>query len=261
MEAATYQTAALIDAGVGEFMIETAMLKVFSTEVLWQIVFDTFQLYGGKAYFTDEPFERIMRDARINQIGEGANDVLQCFIALMGLREVGLELQSVLQAAKNPFTNFDKLSRFAGHKLESWFASPSVGVRNAELQADASRLGALSATFGGHIEKLLRTYREAIMDRQYQLDRVARAATELYVSACVLRRLDWLLDAGHHAAGSHGNTSTPGRPTALAEITADIEVGRYYLKTAVRRIEQNLAALWSNDDADTTAIANRVIGK
>jgi alkylation response protein AidB-like acyl-CoA dehydrogenase len=258
MEAATYQTAALIDADVGEFMIETAMLKVFSTEVLWQIVFDTFQLYGGKAYFTDEPFERIMRDARINQIGEGANDVLQCFIALMGMREVGLELQSVLQAAKSPLANFEKLSRFAGHKLESWFASPTVSVQHAELQAEASRLGTLAASLGGHVEKLLRTYRESILERQYQLDRVAKAATEIYVSACVLRRLDWLLDAREHSANSNA-TGSNGQPQALAEITADIEVGKYYLKTAARRINQNLAALWFNDDADTTAIANRVI--
>src|SRR5690606_29210149 len=64
MEACTYQTAALIDSGEGDFMLETAMLKVFSTEMLWKIIHDTFQLYGGKAYFTDEPWERMMRDHR-----------------------------------------------------------------------------------------------------------------------------------------------------------------------------------------------------
>ncbi len=50
---------------------------------------DTFQIYGGKAYFTDEPFERMLRDARINMIGEGANDVLRNFIALVGMRGRG----------------------------------------------------------------------------------------------------------------------------------------------------------------------------
>src|SRR5690606_12918159 len=57
MEACTYQTAALIDSGAGEFMLETAMLKVWSTDLLWTIINDTFQIYGGKAYFTDEPYE------------------------------------------------------------------------------------------------------------------------------------------------------------------------------------------------------------
>ncbi len=90
MEAVTYETAALIDSGEGDFMLETAMLKVFSTDVLWRIVNDTIQIFGGKAYFSDEPYERMMRDARINMIGEGANDVLRVFTALVGMRDVGL---------------------------------------------------------------------------------------------------------------------------------------------------------------------------
>ena len=98
MEACTYQTAALIDSGEGDFMLETAMLKVFATETLWRIINDTFQLHGGLAYFTDQPFERMVRDARINTIGEGANDVLRAFTALVGMRDVGLELQGIRDA-------------------------------------------------------------------------------------------------------------------------------------------------------------------
>src|SRR6202035_3465823 len=56
MEATTSQCAAFIDRGADDYMLETAMLKVFSTDALWQIVNDTIQLYGGQAYFTDEPF-------------------------------------------------------------------------------------------------------------------------------------------------------------------------------------------------------------
>ena len=84
MEATTYQTAALIDRGAEDYMLETAILKVFSTEALWQGVYETLQVYGGQGYFSDEPYERMMRDARINTIGEGANEVLKAFIALVG---------------------------------------------------------------------------------------------------------------------------------------------------------------------------------
>ena len=97
MESCTYQTAAQIDVGESDFMLETAMLKVYSTDVLWQIINDTIQIFGGKAYFTDEPFERMMRDARINMIGEGANDVLCVFSSLMGMCDVGLELAEQLE--------------------------------------------------------------------------------------------------------------------------------------------------------------------
>src|SRR5207249_4849823 len=75
MEAMTTVTASLIDRGLEDYMIETAMLKVFPTELLWEAINDTFQIYGGSAYFTDLPLERMLRDARINQIGEGSNEV------------------------------------------------------------------------------------------------------------------------------------------------------------------------------------------
>jgi hypothetical protein len=47
--------------------------------------------------------ERLMRDHRINLIGEGANDVLRAFAALVGMRDVGLELKGVPDALMNPF--------------------------------------------------------------------------------------------------------------------------------------------------------------
>ncbi|HTN75762.1 MAG TPA: acyl-CoA dehydrogenase family protein, partial [Pirellulaceae bacterium] len=126
MEACTYQTAAFMDSGEGDFMLETAMLKVFSTEVLWKIINDTFQLHGGKAYFTDEPYERMLRDARINMIGEGANDVLRAFSALVGLRDVGKELEGILHAVQAPLgSNLVKLGRFTGKKLGALLTSPA----------------------------------------------------------------------------------------------------------------------------------------
>ena len=84
MQAMTSVTAGLIDRGLEDYMLETAILKVYSTEALWTIVNDAFQILGGPAYFTDRPLERMLRDARINLIGEGANEVLTSFIASGG---------------------------------------------------------------------------------------------------------------------------------------------------------------------------------
>jgi alkylation response protein AidB-like acyl-CoA dehydrogenase len=244
MEACTYQTAALIDSGEGDFMLETAMLKVFATETLWKILNDTFQLHGGTAYFTDQPFERMVRDARINTIGEGANDVLRAFSALVGMRDVGLELKAILDAFYYPIGNLTRIGRFAGRKLGSLLVSPTVAVRSSELEPDAAALGKLVSLVGQNVERLLRTYQLGIVDRQYQLGRVADAATELYVSACVLNRLDALLR-------EHGGNG--------AEHRLDLETGRYYLLTAGRRIRRAMADLWSNDDPATTALADRML--
>ena len=244
MESATYQTAALMDSGDGDYMVETAMLKVFATEVVWEIINDTIQLFGGKGYFTDEPFERMMRDARINTIGEGANDVLKVFIAAVGMRDVGMDLQGVLQALKSPLGNVSTLSRFAKRKLGSLVVSPHVPVKNPVLTDDAAKLGSLVGKLGSNVERLLRKYQEDIVDSQYHLRRIADVATEIYVSASVLKRLDFLL------AGSNGQAEA--REDALL-------TGRYYLQTARRRMQQNLNDLWSNDDRETTAVADRML--
>jgi alkylation response protein AidB-like acyl-CoA dehydrogenase len=245
MEACTYQTAALMDSGDGDFMLETAMLKVFATETLWRILNDTFQLHGGLAYFNDQPFERMVRDARINTIGEGANDVLRAFTALVGMRDVGLELVGVLNAFYSPLGNLSKLGRFAGRKFEAWLVAPPVAVRSSELDGDASRLGHLIGHFGGQVERLLATYQEDIVDRQYQLGRIADAATDLYVSACVINRLDSLLLQQHNGDE--------------AGLRMDLATGRHFLRLADRRVRRSLADLWNNDDAATTELANRML--
>jgi len=246
MEAATYLTAALIDSGHDDYMLETAMLKVFATETLWRIINDTIQIFGGKAYFTDEPYERMMRDARINMIGEGANDVLRAFVALVGMRDVGLELKGVLDALHSPIKHFGKIGGFAGRKLEGLFRSPEVPVHHSELESEAAHLSGLVATFGSNVERLLRIEREAIVDRQYQQGRIAEAAIELYVSACVLRRLDSILGSAHESADRH-------------ETQRDLIAGRYFLHAANRRIRHALAELWDNADELMTQTADRVL--
>src|SRR5271170_7087456 len=116
MEGTTYQTAAVIDGGAEDYMLETAILKVFTTEALWEGVYETLQVHGGQGYFNDEPYERMMRDARINTIGEGANEVLKAFIALVGMRDIGEGLKGTLDGFKRPGSFLPTLWNFTrGH--------------------------------------------------------------------------------------------------------------------------------------------------
>ncbi len=103
MEAMTQVTASLIDRGLEDYMVETAMLKVFTTERLWDAVNDCFQIHGGSAYFDDSPLDRMLRDARINQIGEGSNEVLTSFIALVGMRGPGMEFKEIYDTMLKPW--------------------------------------------------------------------------------------------------------------------------------------------------------------
>jgi acyl-CoA dehydrogenase family member 9 len=244
MEACTYQTAALIDASAGEFMLETAMLKVFATDTLWKIIHDTFQIHGGAAYFCDQPLERMVRDHRIDLIGEGANDVLRAFTALVGMRDVGLELESILHAIRAPWSQLGKLSQFAGKKIGTFLTGPTVQVRSPELEPDAAALGWLIHALGGNVERLLATHQREIVDQQHLLGRVANAATELYVSACVLNRLDCLIRNAH---------ITEQRKQR------ELLIGRYYLMSAKRRIRREFADLWDNDDVATNTLVRHML--
>jgi alkylation response protein AidB-like acyl-CoA dehydrogenase len=247
MEATTAECASFIDRGFEDFMLETAMLKVWSTEALWQIVNDTIQIFGGKAYFLDQPYERLMRDARINQIGEGANDVLRAFIALVGMRGVGEQLKGVLDAFAHPIKEFSTLWKFGKSQIGARLGTPDVPVHAAaSLKDDAHELGKRVRDFGLAVQALLRQYRESILERQYQQERIADAACDLYASSCTLARLDQLLTHGNHNP---------------AELQRDVTAGRYFLRLANRRIKQNLAALWDNDDEQTTETAAAAIRK
>ncbi len=84
--ALTYAAARTIDSGVKRFTEETAMSKVFASDVAMRVTTEAVQVLGGAGYMRDYPTEKMMRDAKITQIYEGTNEVLRETIAL-GLRK------------------------------------------------------------------------------------------------------------------------------------------------------------------------------
>src|SRR4051794_27513061 len=191
MDAMTTITASLIDRGLEDYMMETAMLKVFTTERLWEAVNDTFQIYGGSAYFLDQPLERMLRDARINQIGEGSNEVLTSFVALVGMRGPGMEFKEIYDTMLKPLGGRIGKAFSAGmNRLGATVRVPEVPVQSSELRWFASQLGRLIWRFNFAVNRSLIAYREPILDMQLVQEKIAVAAMELFASGCVLARWD-----------------------------------------------------------------------
>jgi alkylation response protein AidB-like acyl-CoA dehydrogenase len=227
MESATYHTAALIDSGAEDYMLETAMIKVFASDALWRIVNDTLQVWGGAGFFTDEPFERMMRDARLNLVGEGANDVLRCFIAMVGLRGLGQQLEQVLS---KPWK--------ALHMIR---IPPEVPCLHEVLRNAAGRLSRQIGRFARACQSALIKYREGILERQFVQARIGDTATELFMASCVYSRLHTLL------SDSHGDGSAKERA---------LRTGLFYLQLAHQRNHQRLRELTRNLDEHLVATAD-----
>jgi alkylation response protein AidB-like acyl-CoA dehydrogenase len=92
-ESMSFRTAGLLDArsklidpkdpkvqtlemdAIEEHSIEASIIKVFGSEMMFWTADETLQIFGGAGYITDYPIERVSRDARINRIFEGTNEI------------------------------------------------------------------------------------------------------------------------------------------------------------------------------------------
>jgi len=231
MEAATYHTAALIDSGAEDYMLETAMLKVFASDRLWQIVNEALQIYGGAGYFSNMPLERMLRDARINLIGEGANEVLRCFVAMVGLRGVGEQLKGVL---KKPWTAGKLLYLFA----------PRFPIPHQLLVGPSLELAQQIKRFANTCQSQLIRLRETILDHEYVQARLGDIAIELFTASCVFSRLSGLKDETELTADEHSR---------------QWETGLFYLKIAIRRNRLRFSELKNNDDTATNHLAETLL--
>ena len=81
----TYQAAWLADAGLPHIK-EASMAKLFATETATRLASDALQLHGGYGYVLESPIQRLYRDVKLFEIGEGTSQIHRNIIA----RQLGL---------------------------------------------------------------------------------------------------------------------------------------------------------------------------
>lgn len=86
-----YATGRMIDNGVKKVSRESAMAKLFASDMAMKVTTDCVQLFGGYGYMRDYPIEKYMRDAKITQIYEGTNQIQRSVIALSLIKESSAE--------------------------------------------------------------------------------------------------------------------------------------------------------------------------
>ncbi len=195
-EATVHMVASLADQGHDDYAVEAAISKVFASEALWRAADEALQTAGGNGYMTEYPYERIMRDSRINRIFEGTNDILRLFIALTAMGGVGSqlrELSNTLQGVfDHPIKGFGVLSEYALRRV-----SLATGIRKSTFTKLDASLGPYAGVFeeGAQelaiaVDRILRKHGKHIIGKQLASRRLADAMIDMFALACTLSRVN-----------------------------------------------------------------------
>ena len=196
---------------IDEYAVECSILKVWGSEFIDQVVDDTVQIFGGYGFVEEYPAERAYRDARINRIFEGTNEINRLVITGFLLKRAMSGQLPLMSAIK---------------KLMDEVIS-GASVNGAEgLLADERRLVASGKKVGLFAAGVAtQKYMQAIQDQQEIMGAIANMTIETYAMESVVLRAQKL------AARSEGAATIP------------IAMARVYLAGAMERIESAAKAV------------------
>ncbi|MGI8726351.1 MAG: acyl-CoA dehydrogenase family protein, partial [Solirubrobacterales bacterium] len=190
LESMAYLTCGLVDAGVDDYSLESAICKVSGTEFLWYQVNRALQLAGGEGYMKDQPYEKILRDVRIFPIFEGANDVMRAFIALSGVKPVSERLQDLGNVSFNdPIGSLGVLAEFVGGRVQREVRPDSISMAHPELKKHAESVSDQVKQLAATAESQVIKHRKGFTSKQFAQKRLATAVSDIYAQVAVLSRV------------------------------------------------------------------------
>lgn len=201
MDAMLYMTTGMLDREDEDIMLETAICKVFCSEMGWRVVNDCVQIMGGESYMTENGIERIFRDSRINLIVEGANEVMQSFIFAYGGKQLAESMLGLQEAAqKGKFFNVTVIRAAVPLILELYLGvrrrKPVITKVHESLRPVADRMSRSVQELSHQFKQMSKVHREAIIERQAVQARLADGAIWLHAWGCALSKLDQQVRAG-----------------------------------------------------------------
>jgi alkylation response protein AidB-like acyl-CoA dehydrogenase len=220
---------------IEEYAVECSIIKVWGSEMIDYVVDETVQIYGGYGFVEEYPAERTYRDARINRIFEGTNEINRLIITGFLLKRATSGQLPLMPAIKN--------------LMDEVLASPSLGdevegplAEERRLVASAKKLALFAA--GAASQK----YMQAIQDQQEIMGAIADMVIETYAMESAVLRAQKMVEKGGEAS---------------AELP--IAMTRVYLSQAMEKIESAakkiVAAVADGDMLRTQLAILRRLGK
>jgi alkylation response protein AidB-like acyl-CoA dehydrogenase len=250
LESLVYRTAGLIDARLGpaphdgaaiakafeEYAVEASIAKVAGSEILDYVLDENVQIHGGNGFVKDYSAERHYRDARVNRIFEGTNEINRLLIPGMLIRRALKGELPLIPAAK---------------RLQDEVLSPSVatggfgdqGILDEEMRVVTAFKKVALMVLG----TAMQTYGEKLTDEQEVVSFAADILIDIYASESAVLR-------AHEVSSSRV-------PTADLHVQA----ARVFVNDAAQRVESAaksaLAAMAEGDTLRTLLAALRRVLK
>ncbi len=246
VEAMLYRTTGLIDdavhegngsrdavlAALEEFAIEASILKVAASEMLDYVLDENVQIHGGNGFVRDYPAERHYRDARVNRIFEGTNEINRLLVpGMLARRAVKSGGLPVIAAAR---------------KLQDELLTPSLAEPPGDgpLESEARAVTAMKKVALMVLGTAMQTYGEKLTDEQEVLTAAADIMIDVFAADSVVAR-------------------ARGKKTRTAELQAS--AASVFVNDAAGRVELAargaLAAMTEGDTLRTLLAALRRILK
>jgi acyl-CoA dehydrogenase family protein 9 len=234
-----YLTTGLAERGDVDYSIESALCKIVSSENAWRTINHAVQIAGGNGFIKEYPYERYLRDCRINMIFEGTNEILRVFVTLAGVQTLGEELTKVGRALRDPIAQIGVLSDFAIRKIRQAISDQGFPDISPPLRKTALRAARWAERLSAAAEQALREHGKRIVEREFIQERLAEAAGDLYaLIACLSRAEARIREAGEEKA------------------RRDILLTRTFGNAAWRRIRRLLHQVDNNQDDNLTRVSD-----
>ena len=160
---------------IDDFTIEASILKIFGSEALYTIADEMLQIHGGNGYTEDYPLERVLRDARINRIFEGTNEINRLIIPATLFKRAltgGIPLMEFTGSIIDELANPEKL--------------PQCGTGPLASEIWATELCKRALVYAASYAA--QKYMDDLKEKQRILGAIADCLTDIYAMDSVINR-------------------------------------------------------------------------
>lgn len=248
-ESVVTMVSGLIDQGYEDYAVEAAISKIMASENLWKIADEALQVAGGNGFMREYPYERLMRDCRINRIFEGANEVLTLFVALTAMKDAVDQLKGLQEAIfkggdstvfKDPIKGFGVMREYARMRVaaQTKYGRPTFSKAHGDLKAITAMFEEEMQNLVACVDRVLRKHGKGIIGKQFATSRLANIMIDMFAIACMISRVTQSLEE----KGAEGAAK-------------EVEILQTFAFQARRRMKDNQKQIDRNMDEEIKSLA------